>query len=138
MLLGAVGIAFACVVVGKGKRYVPVELSYGGRTVALTALRDTGNTLRDPISGKQVLVIGADAAQILTGLTTSVLADPVGSLGVLPGLRFIPYQSVGNTGFLLALTMQNVKIGNKRGDTIVAFSPQVFNHRYQALTGGNV
>ena len=138
MLLGAMGIGFACLVVGKGNRYVPVELSYGGRSVKLTALRDTGNTLRDPITGKQVLIIGADAAQRLTGLSAPALCDPVGTMGMLPGLRLIPYQTVGNAGFLLALPMQNVKIGNKRGNTLVALSPQVFNNRYQALTGGYV
>ena len=138
MLLGAIGIGFACIVIGMGNRYVPVELSYGGKTVKLTALRDTGNTLRDPITGKQVLIIGADTAQILTGLKAPALCDPVGTMGILPGLRLIPYQTVGNAGFLLALPMQNVRIGNKRGNTLVALSPQVFNHHYQALTGGNL
>lgn len=138
VLLGALGIAFACIVIGRGNRYVPVELSYAGRTLTLTALRDTGNTLRDPITGKQVLIIGADAAQKLTGLTLSALCDPVGTMGKLPGLRLIPYQTVGNTGFLLALPMQNVKIGNKRGNALVALSPQIFGKPYQALAGGNV
>lgn len=137
MLLGALGITFACMVIGKGKHYIPVELSYGGRTIALTALRDTGNTLRDPITGKQVLIISADTAQKLTGLSASALRDPVGTMGMLPGLRLIPYQTVGNAGFLLALPMQNVKIGKRRGSTLVAFSPQIFDSRYQALTGGN-
>lgn len=138
MLLGAAGIAFACIAVGREKRFVPIELSYRGQTITLTALRDTGNTLRDPITGKQVLIIGADAAQRLTGLTEAALCDPVRTMGKLPGLRLIPYQTVGNTGFLLALPMQNVKIGNQRVSTLVALSPCIFDHRYQALTGGNL
>ena len=138
MLLGAAGIALACMVIGKENKFLPVELTYAGQTVTLTALRDTGNTLRDPITGKQVLIIGADAAQTLTGLTEAALRDPVGSMGILPGLRLIPYQTVGNAGFLLALPMQNVKIGNQRGNILVALSPCVFDRRYQALTGGNV
>ena len=138
MLLGAAGITFACVVIGKENKFVPIELSYGGKTVNLTALRDTGNMLRDPITGKQVLIIGADVAQTLTGLSEAALLDPVGTMGMLPGLRLIPYQTVGNAGFLLALPMQNVKIGNQRGNTLVALSPRVFDHHYQALTGGNL
>lgn len=138
MLLGAAGICFACIAVGRSRRTIPVELTYGGQTVRITALRDTGNTLRDPITGKQVLIVGADVAQALTGLTLSALQDPVGSMGTIPGLRLIPYQTVGNAGFLLAVNIQNVKIGNKQGSTLVAFSPLAFNTHYQALTGGTV
>lgn len=138
MLLGALGMLFACLVIGRGNKYVPIELSYGGKTVTLTALRDTGNTLRDPITGKRVLIVSADVAQNLTGLTESALYDPVGALEMLPGLRLIPYQTVGNAGFLLALSMEQVKIGNARGNTLVAFSPRVFDKCYQALIGGNV
>ena len=68
-LLGAVlagmGV-FALCVFGfswKGLRqYVPVQLSYGGKELNFTALMDTGNTLYDPVSGQNVLVMGADAA----------------------------------------------------------------------------
>lgn len=137
MLMGALGITFACTVIGKGSRYVPVELSYGSKKVTLTALRDTGNMLRDPITGKQVLIIGADKAQELTGLPSSALVDPVGSMDKLPGLRLIPYHTVGNSGFLLAISMDNVRIGNRRGNALVAFSPNTFERHYQALTGGN-
>lgn len=138
MLLGAAGMAFACIVMGKEDKFVPVEVSYADQTLMLTALRDTGNSLRDPITGKQVLIISADAAQKLTGLTEAALCDPVGTMGKLPGLRLIPYQTVGNTGFMLALPMKNVKIGNQRANTLVALSPRIFEEQYQALTGGTL
>jgi len=124
-----------------GTSYIPVELSYGGKRLCLTALRDTGNTLRDPVTGQQVLVIGAEAASVLTGLTREQLRTPVESVGALPGLRLIPYRSVGNGGgFLLALRMQDVKIGKWRGNSVVAFAPEGLNSEgtYQALTGGIV
>ena len=103
------------------------------------ALRDTGNTLRDPITGGEVLVIGADAAGELTGLTQAQLRNPIDSLGTIPGLRLIPYHSIGNEGgFLLALKLQNVKIGSWKGSSLVAFAPEGLNLEgtYQALTGG--
>lgn len=121
--------------------YIPVELSYGKKHLRLTALQDTGNTLRDPISGQQVLVIGADAAGELTGLTREQLRRPVESVGVLPGLRLIPYQTISNSGsFLLALRLQNVKIGTRKGSALVAFAPEGLgrDEAYQALTGGTV
>ena len=138
MLLGAAGIGFACIVVGRRCNLIPVELNYGTRTLRIKALRDTGNTLRDPISGKQVLVVSADVAEQLTGLTVNMLKDPVGSLDAVPGLRLIPYQTVGNTGFLLALRLADVKIGNRKGSALIAFSPYLLGKQYQALTGGTV
>jgi len=121
-----------------GTTYIPVELRYGKSHLKLTALQDTGNTLRDPVTGQQVLVIGADAAQKLTGLTKVQLQSPVESLGAIPGLRLIPYHCVGGCGFLLALRLQGVKIGSWQGSTLVAFAPEGLSREgaYQALTGG--
>ena len=138
MLLGAAGIGFACLVLGKGQQLVSVELTYRGQTLQLLALRDTGNTLRDPITGKTVLIVGADIAEKLTGLTPDALRDPVKTMGAVPGLRLIPYKCVGNSGFLLALPIPKAKIGNRQGSTLVALSPNLFGSRYQALTGGKV
>lgn len=138
MLMGAAGIGLACLVLGKRQTLIPVELTYGGQTLQLMALQDTGNTLRDPITGKNVLVVGADAAQQLTGLSSQELRDPLGTLETVPGLRLIPYQTVGNSGFLLAIWIPKAKIGGKQGSAIVALSPQIFESHYQALTGGMV
>ena len=124
-----------------GTTYLPVELSYGQKHLHLTALQDTGNTLRDPLTGRQVLVVGADVAGELTGLTREQLRSPVESMGALPGLRLIPYRSVGsNSGFLLAMRFQNVKIGKWQGSSLVAFAPEGLSSEgaYQALTGGAV
>lgn len=138
MLLGAAGIGFACLLVGLRREFVPVELTSGGRTLHLTALRDTGHSLRDPISGKAVLVVDADTAKKLTGLAPEALCDPVNNLGTFPGLRLIPYKTVGNTGFLLAVQIPEARIGNRRESILVALSPQLLGKHYQALTGGNL
>jgi len=120
--------------------YIPVELFYGQKHLALTALQDTGNTLRDPITGRQVLVVGADVARELTGLSYEQLRTPVESVGALPGLRLIPYHSVGSNSFMLAMRIQKVKIGKWQGSSLVAFAPEGLNAEgaYQALTGGIV
>ena len=138
MLLGAAGIGLACLILGKRQTLIPVELTYGSQTLRLMALRDTGNTLRDPITGKCVLVVGADAAWQLTGLSPRQLRDPLGTMETVSGLRLIPYQTVGNSGFLLAVWVHKAKIGGKQESAIVALSPQVFGSHYQALTGGMV
>ena len=100
-----------------GATYLPVELSYGDNHVRITALQDTGNTLRDPITGRQVLVVGADVAQQLTGLSRQQLRAPIETLGAFPGLRLIPYRTVGGSSFLLAIRIPKVKIGSWQGST---------------------
>ncbi len=124
-----------------GQEYVPVTLRYGGREVSLIALRDTGNTLRDPITGEPVLVVSGEVGQQLTGLTAAQLAAPLETMGKLPGLRLIPYRAVGNPcGMLLGLRMEDVQIGGKRGTAIVAFAPEGLGNggMVQALTGGAI
>ena len=118
-------------------RYLPVELNLAGKSLKLTALFDTGNALRDPITGREVLVVGAETAETLLGLSADQLRKPLETIGLLPGLRLIPYKTISGRGFLLAMPMQNVKIGSYRGSSLVAFSPEsIGNGNYQALTGG--
>ena len=143
LLPGAAGMWLLCRVafgdgVG-GKEYVDVEITEGETTINLTALRDSGNTLQDPVTGESVLVIGPKAAEELTGLTPQQLRTPLESLGSLPGLRLIPYKAVGCCGgMLLAKRFDRVKIGKKRGRVLVAFAPEGLGEgqMYQALTGG--
>lgn len=123
--------------------YVPVVLRREGRELKTLALRDTGNTLRDPITGEQVMVAGADVARELLGLTAQQLAHPVETLarGAVPGMRLIPYRAVGQSaGLLLALRMRNAQVGNRRGDVMVAFAPEEVGRgeMYRILTGGVV
>ena len=113
------------------------------RRINLIALRDTGNNLRDPISGESVLVAGADVAEKLLGLTSWQLAHPVETLasGAVPGVRLIPYHAVGQPGGLLvALRFQRAKIGNTFANPLVAFAPEVLagGEVYQMLTGGAI
>lgn len=120
--------------------YVPVELSYGDCRLHLIALQDTGNALKDPITGKSILVVSSDAAQKLTGLTVQQLRSPVKAISeaILPGLRLVPYQAIGQSaGLLLAMRLQNVKIGKWQGSSLVAFAPDGLSREgaYQALTG---
>jgi sigma-E processing peptidase SpoIIGA len=122
------------------RKYVPIQLLYDQKQLEITALRDTGNGLRDPVTGRPVLVVGADIAQSLTGLTPDQLRRPVESVGMIPGLRLIPFRTVGQNGFLLAMQISNVKIGNWQGSKLVAFAPECVGspNTFQALIGGTL
>ena len=124
-----------------GTVYVPVELNWQGRSLKLLALKDTGNTLRDPLTGEQVLVCGADVGEELLGLDRMAFLDPAGTAlsGLIPGVRLVPYRAVGQpAGMLLAVRMKAVKLGEKSVDPLVAFAPNVIaeGKNYRMLTGG--
>lgn len=125
------------------REYVPLTLTHDGKTVSILALRDSGNTLRDPITGEQVLVVSGAVGQRLTGLTEAQLQHPLETLAQrpIPGLRLIPYRAVGSSGsFLLGLRLEQVKVGNQTTSTVVAFAAEDFGRGevYQALTGGTL
>ena len=126
-----------------GREYVPVELNYEGKKLRLLALRDTGNLLRDPITGQGVLIVDGEAGEALLGLTPQALSDPVKAVSsaAVPGLRLLPYRSIGSPkGMLAAIRLQNTKIGNIRGSAVVAFAPQRLDSEgiYRGITGGIV
>ena len=124
-----------------GREYVPLQISLKDKTVNLIALKDTGNMLRDPVTGEPVLVIGGDTASELTGLTEEQIRHPLETLAAQPisGLRLIPYRSIGNGGsFLLAKRFSEVTIDGIRKNALVAFAAEGLGkgELYQALTGG--
>ena len=120
---------------------MPVELNYKGQKVCVWALHDTGNSLKDPITGNPVLVVGPKVAERLVGLTQNQLENPIDAVGDIPGLRLIPYHTVGqDKGILLGIRLPNIKIGKWQGSSVVAFAPCGLGEKqtYQALTGGNL
>ena len=145
MVLCVGGIAFLC---SRGlpagideKQFIPVELKVNDRLWKVIAFRDTGNGLRDPLTGERVLVAGAEMGQKLLGLSASQLSAPADTLaaGLAPGMRLIPYRTVGQRGaMMLARRFKQVKIGSWQGSVLVAFAPESFgkNDGYQMLFGG--
>ena len=146
LFLAAGGIALLCSVgirapIGAVK-YQPVELLWKGQRTKLTALVDTGNTLRDPITGNGVLVAGMNVGLRL-GISREIINDPISGLTAanIPGARLIPYRAVGKPGgMLLMLRLDEVRMGGRVISPMVAFAPEEIGRdgSYQALTGGVV
>ncbi len=147
LVLAAAGLWLICLVGfgGRepGKQYLEVSITHQGRQIHMTALADTGNTLKDPISGLPVLVADAKAARQLLGLAEKQLADPMQTLarGTVPGLRLIPYHAVGTPGgFLLGFRPDKLLCNGKQVDMVVAFAPHLIgeNQAFHALAGGMI
>ena len=125
------------------------RLWLGERSVDLTALVDTGNTLTDPATGRPVMVAEGERACPLFPRDHAPgpadLRDPAGAMtrlgtGEWRGrFRLLPYRSVGlYQGLLLAVRVDGLELDGKgRGPALVALSPNPVSDGggYQALIG---
>ena len=126
-----------------------IEVVVGGRRCCLRALRDNGNTLRDPVRGQPVLVAEAaalrtlwpgEAADILSG--RGAPEEKMARLyraGVAVPFVLLPFRAVGTEGgLLLACRSDYIRIGRRTVmHALVALTDtQVGAGGYQALWGG--
>jgi stage II sporulation protein GA (sporulation sigma-E factor processing peptidase) len=130
---------------------VTVTVRHGGREVLFRALRDTGNALADPLSGRPVMVAGVgdlrplfapQVAAALTGLESSGAVRLMEALSLdarAPRFQLIPYSAVGvSGGMLLAFRPDEVVVdGKSRAGMLVALSPNGVSESgtYSALVG---
>lgn len=136
-------IGFVLLHIRRKEQILHAELCYNDHKVTFDALKDTGNGLKDPLTGQSVLVVDSTISQQLTGLRICQLQDPITTIQTkqLPGMRLIPYQSLGNPqGFLLGMRISHARLGSWKGSLLVAFAPHVFcsDGKFQALAGGSL
>lgn len=142
LLPAALMIFGLCLLSGRGQAHNEMlRLAYKDRSCVLKALWDTGNTLLDPVTGEQVLVVGPRAARELLGLKQEQLRDPIATMESCPvkGLRLIPYRSVGvNNGLLLGIRLERIE-GGRRRPVVVGFAAEGLEAKgVEALIGGAV
>lgn len=85
-------------------RLCKLAVTYQGQTVELYAKSDTGNALREPFSGLPVVICQRDALGSAAPPELD-LASPAA-----PGLRLVPFDSVGGSGLLTAFQPERVSI----------------------------
>lgn len=127
-----------------------LTLTRQDRSVTVLALRDTGNTLQDPLTGRPVVVIEGEKLQSLfpelpLGDQES-LSHPVDLLREWEGeaqdlrLQLLPYRAVGvECGLLLALRLDRASYGPwEYHNCLTALSPTPLSDggNYCALIGG--
>ncbi|MCD8189744.1 MAG: sigma-E processing peptidase SpoIIGA, partial [Clostridiales bacterium] len=131
----------------RAKQTVPVLLTCEGRRVLLRALVDTGNLLRDPLTGTPVLIAEGQAVARLfprrCAPTAQELCHPTTCLEQLSRrwtpsrLRLVPYRAVGTErGLLLAVRVDEMEVdGVSRGSRLVAVTPGRLGSDYHGLIG---
>lgn len=136
-------LLFRCHALLSEKETKNVAVEFGGRRAQFSALYDTGNVLRDPLTGARVLIVSPQALRAIFREDTALLAelDPIqlqtlsASLPLLAGkLRLLPYAAVGGRGLLPVFPPERVFIeGIESHDYLVAVSPQVAGDGFEAI-----
>ena len=104
------------------RREVELTIEHGGQAVSLRAFCDTGNLLRDPISGKPVVVVESDRVKAIVppslwraaqaGARTGALADlPPEASG---NLRLIPAKTAAGEGLLVGFLPDRLYIREEK------------------------
>lgn len=94
-----------------------LEIVFKGKALKLCALRDSGNLLKDPFSGRSVVIISKNASDKLGVCAGKLLQGSA-------RLRIIPIKSVGYSGLLYAFIPDLVKIDGKARSVCVALDPK--------------
>lgn len=136
----------------KKEEIYKLKIKFEDNTVNLNALLDTGNLLKDPISGMPVIIIEKDKLynsvpkKILDNLDKVIGGDMeiIKSYEVekyISKIKFIPYNSIGRkSGIILGLKPDNVIINIEEEDkeikdVIIGIYNNNFDSKYDALIG---
>ena len=121
IFFGAAGVTYlllSTVFRGAARRdggdMVSVQLARGGRSVTLRLLRDSGNLLADPVTGRSVPVIGQSALGPLLPENEEVYIT-------------MDCTTVGGVGTLRAFYCDSLRVnGRELGRRLVAVSPDIY------------
>lgn len=127
----AVSLVFRRVGKRSEREILPLTVTLGGKSAALRALRDTGNGLYDPVSGRSVAVAELEAIRPLLPGFYGAAADAASlceELSALPGLAgrvmLLPYSALGTGhGLIAALRPDAVEVSGRREDILIGLSP---------------
>lgn len=133
-----------------GGEIMRVNIGIHGKEKEVLALHDTGNTLRDPVSGQPVLVIEQDALRDMWDERTAQIIDRplpaeekiacLHQIGIGLGFTLLPFRSIGtSSGLLLAVRSDCLKVGRAvypRAWIALTEEPVSDGGSYQALWGG--
>lgn len=124
-----------------------LTVTYRGRRASIPALLDTGNGLREPVSGLPVAVCALKSAlPLFDGPAAEILGrepDPYRALEALYdagiySFLLVPYRAVGvSSGMLLAFRPDGMRLGTRELSCLVALSPEDVGQGsgYSAIVG---
>lgn len=126
-IYAVMSLIFRRSVCNRDKRISKLKISHRGKGLELLALRDSGNSLFDPISGAGVVIVSPETGTEFFGEVD--WSDPTEAAIKCDGMRLIPYSAVGTeSGLMVAFRPDTLELDGKcRDDLIVAISPVAIN-----------
>ena len=118
-----------------GKR-CELKITYQNQTVTVPALVDTGHSLTDVLTDKDVIIIEKSAALHLTEKIPSAMT--MGSSDAPNGFRLIPYSVIGGHGLLPAFSPDKVELictdkTREIDNVLVGISNEPLNDDYKGI-----
>lgn len=115
---------------------IPLTVTSGGSTVTLSAIADSGNFLRDFLTGRPVILCRTEAAASI--LPRNVRAYLNGDTDDMTGIRLIPMTTAAGQSLAAAFRPDSMTAetphGRKRLDALLAVSPDALkNEDFDAL-----
>lgn len=121
LIFTCMGIVYDYVQI-KRRNIYPVRLGFEGHIITLYGFYDTGNLLRDPVTGHPISIVGP---QILQELLPEKLWENLKNFQEKSGElentglsklkpHFVPCRTVGGEGMLLAVTLEDLCIHTTR------------------------
>lgn len=107
------------------RKRVSVTIAAFGRGLTVEAMCDSGNMLREPFSGKPVVILSAKrVGSMLPSELAHAACDPTGIAalpdGMLGKIRLIPTKTVTGDGMMLSFTPESISIDGNITDAVVA------------------
>lgn len=112
------------------KTFTDVEIAIDGKSAAMRGMVDTGNFLKDPLTGRPVMIISAAAArnflpdeiveEAVRWEKTPILPEVLMNSAYASRIRLIPFQSIGEErGYLVGIRPDAIRIGvhNEKGNS---------------------
>ena len=97
--------------VRRAKQLYSITVTYNGKNISVTALFDSGNLLKEPVTGKGVSLIEWDIARALFDVDCSA-EDIVKNVEGLK-LYVVPYRTVGEKrGIIYAFCADSIEISD--------------------------
>ncbi len=132
-------LVFSCGEAARGGRQTKAEITLLGKSLTVSAYRDSGNTLHEPFTGKGVLVLSPrecmelvpdDAAEVLK--KAAAPPECFETLGrMYPGVfSLIPYSTASDGGLMVCIKPDCILIDGKKDHRIVGIS-----HREITING---
>lgn len=110
-----------------------VEITYGGKKVKLRAMTDSGNLLREPISGRPCIVadVSSVGSIIPPEVVRAVKSKDISAIETFApqtarNIRIVPARTASGDGMLIALKAEQITVGcggkNHNVDALIALS----------------